>query len=105
MCISVCRNRQALFPIIRSTNVSFGSTNYSGFISIYGGITGAAILLNFSRIIIIFVVTINASRVLHSRMFAAVMRAPILFFDSNTLGKSIAYLTTALIALFHVQAA
>lgn len=66
--------------------MSFGNTNYSDFISIYGGITGAAILLNVTRIIIIFIVTINASRILHSRMFVAVMRVPIHFFDSNTLG-------------------
>lgn len=73
---------------IRSENASLGNTNYSDLISVYGGITAANILLNFTRIIMIFMVAINASRVLHNRMFGAVMRVPILFFDFTTLGKT-----------------
>ena len=56
-------------------------------IGIYAGTTAAAILINFARTIAFYFVCVNASRVLHNRMFAAVLRAPVLFFDTNPIGE------------------
>lgn len=56
-------------------------------IAVYGGITGAVIVFNVARIILVFCVAINASKVLHNRALRAVLRAPILFFDTSTLGS------------------
>ena len=56
-------------------------------IGIYAGTTAAAILINFARTIAFYFLCVNASRVLHNRMFAAILRAPILFFDTNPIGE------------------
>jgi len=56
-------------------------------IGIYAGTTAAAILINFARTITFYFLCVNASRVLHNRMFAAILRAPILFFDTNPIGE------------------
>lgn len=56
-------------------------------IGIYGGMTAFAIIINFARTIMFYFVCVNASRVLHNRMFASVLRAPIYFFDTNPIGK------------------
>ena len=56
-------------------------------IGVYGGLTGAVILLSFTRVFLFFVLLLRASRLLHNKMFAAVLRAPVLFFDTNPVGK------------------
>ena len=56
-------------------------------IGIYAGTTAAAILLSFARAITFYFVCVNASRVLHNRMFVAILRAPVLFFDTNPIGE------------------
>ena len=54
--------------------------------AIYSSTTVVSIILNFIRGILLYFLCINASRVLHNRMFAAVLRAPILFFGTNPSG-------------------
>ncbi len=56
-------------------------------IGIYAGATGFAIVINFARTIMFYFVCVNASRVLHNRMFASVLRAPVYFFDTNPIGE------------------
>ena len=79
------------FPL-RSNGLSDNSTeNYSSDstyqkIAIYSGITAAVIIFNVARIITVSYVAINASRVHHNRALRSLLRAPILFFDTNTLG-------------------
>ena len=63
----------------------FLSTNQR--ISIYAGTTAAAILINIARSITFYFLCVNASRVLHNWMFAAILRAPVLFFDTNPIGE------------------
>ena len=57
-------------------------------LAIYAGATGLAIITNFARTIMFYFLCVNASRVLHNRMFASVLRAPILFFDTNPIGET-----------------
>ena len=52
----------------------------------YGGLVLATVLLNYARVVLLCVICVNASRVLHNRMFAAILRAPIRFFDTNPIG-------------------
>lgn len=54
---------------------------------IYGAITLISIIINFIRSAIFYLICINASRVLHNRMFGAIIRTPIRFFDTNPSGK------------------
>ena len=54
---------------------------------IYSGITAAAVFASFARALGFIYVCVNASRVLHNRMFGTVLRSPVLFFDTNSIGK------------------
>ena len=56
-------------------------------LGIYGGLLGSLVIVNIVRVVAFFVVCVNASRVLHNRMFASILRAPILFFDTNPVGR------------------
>lgn len=56
-------------------------------IIIYSACTASAIVISFTRAILFYFICVNASRVLHNRMFASVLRAPVHFFDTNTIGK------------------
>ena len=56
-------------------------------IGIFGGLLGSLITLSALRAILFFLLMLNASRIVHNRMFARVLRAPILFFDTNPVGK------------------
>ena len=56
-------------------------------VGVYGGSVLAVILLNLTRTIAFFFVCVNGSRVLHNRMFASILRVPVLFFDTNPIGR------------------
>ena len=56
-------------------------------VSTYFGLTLMVIVLSFIRCTLIFVLLLRASRVLHNRMFRAVLRAPVHFFDTNPIGN------------------
>ena len=56
-------------------------------IGIYGGLLGSLTILAVLRTILFFILMLNASRVVHNRMFARVLKAPILFFDTNPVGE------------------
>ena len=78
--------------VSRLENVTLRSSCYlttNQRIGIYAGTTAAAILINFARTIAFYFVCVNASRVLHNRMFAAILRAPVLFFDTNPIGEQL----------------
>ena len=74
------------------TNVSNSSRcdlNTDQRIGIYTGITGSLLLLAIGRIVLLYIVLMKAARVLHNRMFQTVLRAPILFFDTNPVGEAV----------------
>ena len=50
------------------------------------GIAGSSIAFVLLRCALFFYVGIHAAQVLHNRMFAAVLRAPVRFFDTNPIG-------------------
>ena len=54
---------------------------------IYAGLVGSAMLLSFARAILFFYVCVRAAKKLHNKMFTAVMRVPVRFFDVNPIGK------------------
>jgi ATP-binding cassette subfamily C (CFTR/MRP) protein 4 len=56
-------------------------------VGIYGGLLVTLIVVNITRLITLFFVCVNSSRVLHNRMFASILRAPVLFFDTNPVGR------------------
>ena len=56
-------------------------------IGVYGGLTGVVILFSISRTTLFFLAILRSSRIFHNKMFAAVLRAPVLFFDTNPVGR------------------
>ena len=57
-------------------------------IGIYGGIVFGSVFLVMTRSVLSFLICIAASHNLHKKMFRAILRAPVLFFDTNPVGKS-----------------
>lgn len=54
---------------------------------IYGGLVAMAFLMAVSRAVMFFFATLNSSKNLHDAMANAVMKAPVLFFDTNPAGR------------------
>ena len=56
-------------------------------IGIYGGIVTFSFIFVIMRAVLCYLIILAASRSLHSKMLTAILRAPILFFDTNPVGK------------------
>ena len=54
---------------------------------IYGYLVGGAFLLSVTRAALCLNALINSSKNLHSTMISAVLKAPVLFFDTNPVGR------------------
>lgn len=52
------------------------------------GLTVATVLFGIVRSLLVFYVLVNSSQALHNKMFESILRAPVLFFDRNPIGKS-----------------
>lgn len=68
-------------------------------IGIYGGIVLSAIIITISKAVFSYITCLNASRNLHNKMFKAILRAPILFFDTNPVGGLISITVAILITI------
>ena len=91
--ISWCR----YIPFKQSVSCSFSIQDYSNgtvfdnqsyYVRIYAMLCGGSTLALFVRSFLFFHLFVTASRALHNRMFAAIIRAPMQFFDTNPVGKS-----------------
>ena len=56
-------------------------------IGIYSGIIVSLIIFAILKVALFIVLMLNSSRILHNRMFGKILRAPILFFDTNPIGE------------------
>lgn len=82
-------------PICRaycsSSNLTLTTCNLSNQerVLIYGGIIAGMFVLNIARAVLFYIVLLRAAHILHiNRMFQKLLRAPVLFFDSNPVGTS-----------------
>ncbi|XP_035420768.1 ATP-binding cassette sub-family C member 4 isoform X1 [Cygnus atratus] len=57
------------------------------YLGIYAGLTVATILFGIIRSLLVFQVLVNSGQTLHNRMFQAILKAPVLFFDRNPIGR------------------
>uniref|UniRef100_A0A670I614 Multidrug resistance-associated protein 4 n=1 Tax=Podarcis muralis TaxID=64176 RepID=A0A670I614_PODMU len=57
------------------------------YLGMYGGLTVAAIVFTILRSLLMFQVLVNAAQTLHNKMFQSILRAPVLFFDVNPIGR------------------
>ena len=68
------------------TSSSFSLSTHQR-IGIYGGIVAFAVFAVVLRVVLCYLVILTASRNLHGKMVTAILRAPILFFDTNPVGE------------------
>ena len=76
------------------SNVSVVNLTISQWSGVYAGLVGTVVLLSIARMFLVFVLLMRASHLLHNKMFAAVLRAPVLFFDTNPVGEHVCYSNT-----------
>ncbi|XP_028724042.1 multidrug resistance-associated protein 4 [Peromyscus leucopus] len=57
------------------------------YLGIYAGLTAITVLFGIARSLLVFYVLVNASQTLHNRMFESILKAPVLFFDRNPIGR------------------
>ncbi|XP_042338353.1 ATP-binding cassette sub-family C member 4-like, partial [Plectropomus leopardus] len=57
------------------------------YLSIYSGLTAAAVVFGYSRSLVIFHGLVRSAQALHNSMFSAVIRTPVRFFDVNPIGR------------------
>ena len=55
-------------------------------IGIYSAIVGGSVTIVTFRAILTFLICLAAARTLHNKMFRSILRAPVLFFDTNPVG-------------------
>ena len=104
MCVSIYTHSSSLFHhcVLRvecsrqNTSLRCSLSNVQR-ISVYSGIILGSLALNFSRAIPLILLCINASRVLHNRMFRSVLHTPVRFFDINPVGKKPSKLLLSLV--------
>ena len=64
----------------------FGLSTHQN-IGIYGGIVAFTVFVVTMRAVLCYLVILAASRNIHNKMLIAVLRTPVLFFDTNPVGE------------------
>ncbi|XP_070656005.1 ATP-binding cassette sub-family C member 4-like isoform X3 [Bos indicus] len=57
------------------------------YLSVYSGLTVSTVLFGITRSLLIFYILVNSSRALHNKMLESILRAPVLFFHRNPIGR------------------
>ena len=68
------------------TDSSICNLGLNGLVEVYAGTVASTIVLCFLRVVLFYILCLRAATVLHNKMFNAVIRAPVLFFDTNSVG-------------------
>ena len=95
---AVCSQLNVTFHIEENHSISSTcllSTTHR--IAIYTACFVVAVVLNVIRAFLFYYICVNASCVLHSKMFSAVLRTPMRFFDTNPMGQCVIIMTSILI--------
>lgn len=67
------------------------------------GLTASTVIFGIARSLLVFYVLVNSSQTLHNKMFESILRAPVLFFDRNPIGKSDTKLIGNYVLLTHLM--
>ncbi|XP_065758078.1 ATP-binding cassette sub-family C member 4-like [Muntiacus reevesi] len=57
------------------------------YLGVYSGLTVSTVLLGITRSLLIFYILVNSSQALHNKMLESILRAPVLFFHKNPIGR------------------
>ncbi|KAJ7319899.1 hypothetical protein JRQ81_019410, partial [Phrynocephalus forsythii] len=63
------------------------SLDLEWYLGMYAGVTLGTILFSILRSLLMFQVLVNAAQNLHNNMFQSILKAPVLFFDTNPIGR------------------
>ena len=83
-------NEQEKFLVAKSDNSTSGEVkdlDQDFYLVIYSIFVVGLVFFTLLRTQLFFKLTIAASRILHLRMFSALLRAPSYFFDTNSIGE------------------
>ena len=64
------------------------NTNRTRDLCIYAALVFTVLTLGLSRAFLFFRVALESSKRLHGKMFSAIIRAPMYFFDTNSIGRN-----------------
>uniref|UniRef100_A0A4W2FW02 Multidrug resistance-associated protein 4-like n=1 Tax=Bos indicus x Bos taurus TaxID=30522 RepID=A0A4W2FW02_BOBOX len=57
------------------------------YLGVYSGLTVSTVLFGITRSLLIFYILVNSSQTLHNKMLESILRAPVLFFHRNPIGR------------------
>ncbi|XP_078513731.1 ATP-binding cassette sub-family C member 4 [Lissotriton helveticus] len=70
-----------------STGEAPPQLDLSMYLGVYAGFTSSTVLAGVLRSVLVFQVLVSAGQTLHNQMFQSILRAPVLFFDRNPIGR------------------
>ncbi|KAM3608366.1 uncharacterized protein V6R79_023940 [Siganus canaliculatus] len=57
------------------------------YLGVYAGLTATSVVFGFVRSLLFFNILVSSAQTLHNRMFNAILRTPVHFFDVNPIGR------------------
>eukprot|EP00058_Branchiostoma_floridae_P018300 XP_002603789.1 hypothetical protein BRAFLDRAFT_86619 [Branchiostoma floridae] len=72
---------------ITQANASAAVLDITYYVTVSAALTATVLVLSILRAVFLFYMCLSSSRSLHNQMFAAIIRVPILFFDTNPVGR------------------
>ena len=66
------------------------------------GLTVSTVLFGITRSLLILYIFVNSSQTLHNKILESILRAPVLFFNSNPIGKSDTKFLSEYVLLTHL---
>ncbi|KAE8625965.1 hypothetical protein XENTR_v10006453 [Xenopus tropicalis] len=88
--LSYWANEQGKLNITSGTNSTGSKTeqlDLTLYLGVYAGLTVATIIFGVLRCLLVFHVLVCAAQALHNQMFQSLLKAPVLFFDRNPIGR------------------
>ncbi|XP_023310959.1 multidrug resistance-associated protein 4 [Anoplophora glabripennis] len=76
-----------IFDSVQVDNITHNLVKTDVAMYFYGGLIVAAIVITLARALLFFKIAMRASKRLHSKMFHALLKAPMRFFDTNPSGR------------------
>ncbi|XP_054688315.1 ATP-binding cassette sub-family C member 4 isoform X2 [Grus americana] len=88
--LSYWANHQEKLNVTTNGNNGANETEHldlNFYLGIYAGLTVATILFGIIRSLLVFQVLVNSGQTLHNKMFESILKARVLFFDRNPIGR------------------
>ncbi|XP_012660474.1 multidrug resistance-associated protein 4 [Otolemur garnettii] len=86
--LSYWANKQSMLNVtVNGRELETEKLDLNWYLGIYSGLTVATVLFGIARSLLVFYVLVNSSQTLHNKMFESILKAPVLFFDRNPIGR------------------